>query len=151
MILYIGCDESKESGCCKSPCCQLCRDYNLGDEFPCAPDPFSGCIQCQCCFYRTFTDKYGSCPITATSQSAHAVIPALDTWTPSNTEPIVSPLFQVDLYLVPILAILVFILSCCQCWMLRKRRQRNKSKRNGAARIVDYDSEMGLDEAKPIN
>jgi len=100
---------------------------------------------------------YGSTP---NFESAHSVnmsyldemVPITDPMAdiPSDGTFTMPSLYQVDLYLVPLLAFIVLILSCVQCWMTMKRCGRCKSKRYGVAKTVDYDSEMGLDEADPM-
>ena len=87
------------------------------------------------------------------ANSAHSVSMPHDdiVWTPENMYNLEMPsLFQMDLYLVPIIAFFLLFLSCVQCWSLVRRCTRRVPKKYAVVKRIDYDSEVGTDEAIPM-
>ena len=85
------------------------------------------------------------------SVSAHSVVPELDEWNPENNEPVVPSLYTLDLYLVPILALIVLILTCCQCWTFIKLCKVKSRKKYRVVKNSEHDNEVDREEAIPMN
>ena len=103
-------------------------------------------IYCREC--PTFPNGHACSPC---SVSAHSVVPELDEWNPENNESIVPSLYTLDLYLVPILALIVLILTCCQCWTFIKLCKVKAQKRYRVVKNLEYDNEVDREEAIPMN
>jgi len=92
-------------------------------------------------------------PEECSGNSAHSVSKPHDdiVWTPENMYNLEMPsLFQMDLYLVPVIAFFLLFLSCVQCWSLVKRCKRRLPKKYAVVKRIDYESEVGTDEAMPM-